>query len=127
MQTQELFPKPQAITLTIQGKIPSFKNNKMVLTHVKTKRGRRPLPRPMLITKPEFQEAMKSITDSFVSQLLSAFQTSVARISVESSIRSLIASSLPADDSWAWIPKIEIKAELCEPGREGATLVVERL
>lgn len=128
----ELLPTPKpvnslekvTIVLSGLGPIPSFKNNKMMIT--KGPSGK-PLERPLLITKPEFQQAMKKITDAIVSQCLSAFQIADVRICQESSIRSSIAWSLPADDCWEKIPEIIIRGELCEVGQEGATILIERL
>lgn len=131
------------VTLELSGAIPSFKNNKMLLPP-STKRLRDALAagnldwarsamkdflkkRTFLITKPEYQKEMDRLIDSIVSQLRCAFQTDATRTSQESSIQSWTASSMPADDWWERIPEIQIRAELCEPGHEGATVVVERL
>lgn len=112
------------VTLTAAGIIPSMKNNKMLIT--RNPRGK-PLDRPLLITKPEYQKRMAEITESFVLQLLSAFQTESGETLTGCSLRSAIASFMPADDAWTHIPEIHLKAELCEPGQEGAVLVIERL
>lgn len=131
------------LVLDLTGNIPSFKNNKMILPP-STKRLRDALKagnlewarsamkdflskRTFLITKPEYQKEMDRMIDSIVLQLRCAFQTDATRISQASSIRSWTASSMPADDWWERIPDIQIRGELCEPGREGATVVVERL
>jgi hypothetical protein len=120
----ELFSKPTPLTLEIIGLIPSFKNHKMIITKGP---GGRPLPRPLLITKPEYQERMKQITESFVLQLLSAFRTDSGETLTGCSLRSAIALCMPADDCWTQIPEIHLKAELCEPGEVGATILIERL
>lgn len=125
----DLFLDPMAtitspLVLQIKGSIPSFKNNKMLI--VKGPSGR-PLPRPLLITKPELQKRMQEIEDSFVSQLLCAFRTEDGKTLTGSSLQSVIALSVPADDCWMQLPEIHIRGELCPPGQEGATITLERL
>lgn len=121
----ELFAKPKPLVLEIKGQvIPSFKNSKMMIT--KTPQGV-PLKEPILITDPDLQKRMKRITASFVSQLLSAFRTDTGETLTGCSLRSAIAYSMPDDDCWTRIPEIRIRAELCAPGNEGATILLERL
>jgi hypothetical protein len=120
---ETLFPN-KPLTLTVQGIVPSFKNNKVLIA--KGPNGK-PLPRPLLITKPEYQKKMKAITESFVAQLLCAFRTDSGETLTGCSLRSAIASALPADDAWTHIPEIHIRAELCEPGQEGAVIVLTRI
>lgn len=124
-----MFEPPMAtitspLVLQIKGSIPSFKNNKMLI--VKSPSGR-PLPRPLLITKPELQKRMQEIEDSFVSQLLCAFRTSDGQTLTGSSLQSAIAYAVPGDDAWTCIPEIHIRGQLCPPGQEGATITLERL
>lgn len=126
---KDMWPAPMVsitspLVLEIRGDIPSFKNQKMILT--KLPNGR-PLRRPLLITKPEFQKRMREIEDSFVLQLLSAFRTSDGKTLTGRLLRSAIALSVPADDCWTWLPEIRIRAELCAKGQEGATITLERL
>jgi hypothetical protein len=125
----DMFSVPMAsiakpLALEVRGTIPSFKNSKMLIT--KDPRGR-PLRRALLITKPEFQKRMSEIVDSFVSQLLSAFQTAEGQTLTGSSLRCAIALSVPADDCWTMVPEISIQGELCQPGQEGASITIERL
>lgn len=121
-------PRPEAgknpLVLKIQGLIPGKKNNKMIVT--KGPKGR-PLPRPFLITKPEYQEALKKITESLRFQLLSAFRTPSGETLTGSNLRSLIAYSVPADDAWTHIPVLSIQGTLCEPGQESAIVIIQRL
>ena len=127
MRQSDLFNSTVAssVTLNLRGiNIPSFKNNKMVIT--KSPNGRL-LDRPLLITKPEFQKVMAAIMDSFESELCSAFQREGAQTLAASSIQSWIAWCVPADDCWEMIPEIQVSGELCEPGQEGATITIERL
>lgn len=125
----DLFPNPMAVSthpvrLELKGSIPSFKNNKILIT--KGPKGR-PLDRPLLITKPEYQKRMAEIVESFVCQLLSAFQTADGKTLTGCSLRSAIALSTPGDDAWTWVPEITIKGVLCAPGQEGASILIERL
>lgn len=127
--TQDFFPTatavgPSRIVLEVKGIVPSFKNNKILIA--KGRNGR-PLPRPMMITKPEFQKQMHAITESFVLQLLSAFQTEGGATLTGRSLRSAIASSTPEDDCWSRLPEIHLSAVLCKPGEEGATVTLERI
>jgi len=112
------------VILEIKGKIPSFKNNKMVIA--KSPQGK-PLERPLLITKPEYQKAMEEIVRSFVFQLQSVLPTGAERIWTANSLRSAIASWLPADDCWTALPEIAIKGVRCDPGGEGATVIIEKI
>lgn len=104
--------------------IPSFKNNKILIT--KSPQGR-PLDRPLLITNPEYQKIMQQMVESFVSQLRCAFQTEGGETLTGASLRSAIASSMPEDDCWTQVPDQRIRGELCRPGDEGATILIERL
>lgn len=117
-------PIPNPLILEIRGLIPGKKNNKMLVT--KDPRGR-PLRKPLLITKPEYQRALEQITESLRYQLLSACQTASGEILTASSVQSWIASSLPADDAWTHIPRMTVEAQLCECGQEGATVTIRRL
>ncbi len=135
--------KPTRITLDIRGKIPSHKNNKMLikpsgrellkylaagnlamLRHLIPAYLKRPV---MMITKPEYQRTMETMIASIESQLLCASQTALGQ-TLQTKLTPLwIASSLPADDCWTKLPEVVIRGELCEPGKEGATIVVERI
>lgn len=123
---KDFFPldKPKPVTLEIQGLIPGKKNNKMLI--VRDPRGK-PLRHPMLITKPDYQKALEKITESLRYQLLSACQTACGGTLTASSLRSWILSSLPEDDCWTRVPQMTIRGELCEPGQEGATVVIQKI
>jgi hypothetical protein len=113
------------VTIELRGiVVPSFKNNKILIA--KSPSGK-PLERPLLITKPENQKTMDKITDSIALQLLSAFRTDDGVTLTGRSLRCAIASCVPEDDCWTKVPEITIKGELCEPGNEGATIIIERL
>jgi len=124
-----LWPAPmdsitKSLILEVKGSIPSFKNNKMLLTKMPSGR---PLDRPLLITKPEYQKRIAEIEDSFVSQLLCAFQTDDGQTLTGSSLRCAIALSVPEDDCWTQVPEIHFRGEPCARGQEGATVLIERL
>jgi hypothetical protein len=136
-------PAPVILTLEIRGKIPSFKNNKMLirpsakallmaLAHgdLSAVKGQLMayLKKPILmITKPEYQQAMDRMIASIESQLLCASQTGSGQTFPANSTLCWIASCVPEDDCWTKLPEIQIRAELCEPGNEGATVVIERI
>lgn len=117
-------PITKPLVLEVKGNIPSFKNSKMLVT---CGPNGRPLKRPLLITKPEYQRRMNEIEESFVLQLLSAFRTEEGQTLTGSSLRCAIALSVPEDDCWTQISQITIRGELCEPGQEGASVTLERL
>ena len=120
---KEMQPKP--VVLELRGIIPpSFKNQKMLIT--KSAHGK-PLDRPLMITKPEYQRIMARMVDSFVSQLLCAIQTNAGETLTGLSLRSAIACAVPEDDCWTQVPDQHIRGELCEPGHEGVTITIERL
>lgn len=145
MQT-DLFSKRTAasvVKLELLGKIPSYKNNKMILkpslktvwlaltsgnlSRIKLALEAWALKPVLMITKPEYQRTMETMIASIESQLLSASQTACGQTFPESSTRSWIALSVPADDCWTKLPEIHIRAETCAPGHEGASIVIERL
>jgi hypothetical protein len=104
--------------------IPSKKNNKMF---VSTVRGR-PLKRPLLITKPEYQQWTEKAVQSLESQLLSMCQTESGEIQPGHLKLSAILSLLPADDSVNDLTEGSWKVDrTAKPGEEGATIVIERL
>jgi len=104
--------------------IPSFKTGKTAIGWL-DKLTNKIQARPM--TLPQHQKWMELAILSIESQLRSALAITDARIRTVASPRSWIASRLPLDDSWAWCPEISVKSELCAPGQEGATIVIERL
>jgi hypothetical protein len=112
------------LKLEVKGLIPGKKNNKLLVT--KDPRGR-PLRKPLLITKPEYQAALEKITEYLRSQCLCACQTECGGTLTASSLLCWTLSHLPADDCWTHVPIMEIRGELCRPGEEGATILIERL
>jgi len=117
--------QPPPIKLEIRGlTIPSFKNSKMIIT--KTPQGK-PLNRALIITKPEYQKIMRQMETDFESQLRSAFQATAGQTSAGNSIQSWTALCVPDDDCWERMPEIHMWGELCAPGLEGATILIERI
>lgn len=110
-------------TCVLRG-IPSFKTGKTAFGWW-DKFTRKIMARPL--TLPEHRKWMDLATLSIESQLRSAFQITEEKTRTVASLRSWIASRLPLDDSWAWCPSIVVQCELCQPGEEGATVVIERI
>ena len=81
--------------------------------------------RPIKVTTNEHREWMNQCVESFVSQLLSATQatdpdqTPTVRLPL-----SLIASSVPLDDSRKWITQIHVICIEVDSGDEGADIAV---
>jgi hypothetical protein len=82
---------------------PSFKNAKRAILDRNTGHMR-------TMTQKDVAARKKKLEDDLLSALLSAYQTTAPATSTASSLRSWIVSSLPADDSWKFVPKIEIEA-----------------
>lgn len=104
--------------------IPSFKNSKVVIS--KGPHGR-PLERPFLITKPELAKWMEKAVRHLESTLLYMCQTESDVIPPERSTLSAMLSRLPEDDSVNDLTQGSWSVEMCEPGREGATITLTRL
>ena len=105
------------VTLEVSGNVPGKKNSKVMVP-------RRGSQRPLLITKPEIRKFEKRLVESFRLQLLSAIQTAAGVIS-PTQRKQLLMRSLPHDDCWTQIPVVILTGELCEPGREGATITIK--
>ena len=142
LQQPEMFPPAPPLILEIKGiplpvskdrktpllvpncHIPSIKNCKMWIT--KTPQGR-PLKRPLLISKPAYQEWREKAIRALESDLLSR-----CRITGEETHKALsrlcaILSQLPADDSVNDLPQGSWTVELVPPGQEGAVIEITRL
>lgn len=104
------------IVLEIRGcaEITSFKNSKMIT------RGR-------LITDPKKQEKMDQYIRAIELALYCAYRTNESETSTAQQFRCWILSNVPLDDSWQWIPEINIKGIEVPPGHEGADIIIERL
>lgn len=148
---KELFktPKPETgsrpVTIELRGlgPVPSFKTGKKAMAWIDKstavyqafqgelwvrKRGLRLMARPL--TLPEHQKWMERAISLIASQLSSAIATE------EEEMRTglLAHCSTPwstrlaeLDDAWTHIPNITVRCELVEPGKEGASLVLEPL
>lgn len=95
------------------GNVPSKKNSKM-------------LTRGHLITKPEYQKWMEKCIQGFVSQLSSGTATIEEGMQTGALPQSLIASLMPEDDSWQWIPEIRILASKGNHN-SGALITIEQI
>lgn len=113
-------PKPVTLTVRGHGHVPSFKNNKSLFQHPKTKK-------LFIATKPERKRWMAKVIRDFESQLLSAFQTAGPGTRTAELLRSWIAQSLPWDDSGQWLREINIKVVEVPKGSEGAELTIEQI
>ena len=98
-----------ALTVTGMGHVPSFKNGKQ-----------------LFVTSKKNREWMKRCIASFVFQSLSKCQTCADGTVTADSLQSLIAS-LPPDDNWKVIPVICVTAVKCEPGNEGAEIIITEI
>lgn len=104
--------------------VPSFKTGKLAFGWI-DKVTKKVMARPL--TKPEHAKWMDLAIRNIECQLRSAFQITDERIRTAASPRSWIASLMPLDDSWAWVPELNVRSELCAPGDEGATITITRL
>lgn len=103
-----------ALEIKNQGPVPSFKNAKRIFGS-------------KLVTRKDVKKWMAQCTQSFESQLFCATVIGEGATLTAQLQRSSIASSLPHDDSWDWIPQLEVRAVLCNKGEEGATVTIEKL
>lgn len=81
----------------------------------------------MLVTEARTKKWMEKCIQDFVLQLTCATPTIDGATLMAPHPRSLIASSVPADDSRQWIPELIIRESNCEPGEEGATITIEEI
>jgi hypothetical protein len=102
------------LTLEVPGKIPSFKNCKRIC-------GDR------LVTSKHTKARMREIESSILYALLCAFQADTGKTLTGVSLRSWIVSSTPGDDCWTNMPRLTIEGELCEKGKEGATIMIDKM
>ena len=96
------------------GNLVSFKNTKMIA------RGR-------LITDPKKQAKMEQYIHAIISNLLSMYPTIAQETATGCLQQFVIASSMPADDSWQWIPEISVRVVKVAPGEEGCDILLTRL
>lgn len=101
------------------GNVVAFKNTKSIF---RTKDGRR-----FIATNPKYKKWMEKVTQSIASQLYSYFRTNEGGISTGVRLPSWIALTIPLDDSWQWIPELNVRAIMAEKGNEGAVITIERI
>lgn len=111
-----------ALAVRHQGHIPSFKNNKRAVM-IKTAHSER----FGVVTKNSTRKWMKNCIRSFELQLFSSTVTTAQGMLTAHSRHSLIASSVPADDSRQWIPEIHVRCIEVPEGEEGAEIIIERI
>jgi hypothetical protein len=97
-----------------QGPVPSFKNNKRVV-------GKK------VFTDKKTKRWMEDCIQNLGSQLFCITQIGSGETPTAPIPHSSIASSLPLDDSWEWIPEQHLYAQLVKPGEEGATIIIEKI
>lgn len=78
-----------------------------------------------MFTEPAVKKQMDAITDSFVSQVLSALATASGGTWTVAQQRSWIASRLPEDDCWTCVPDEHATGQLVPLGEEGADITIE--
>lgn len=106
---------PLPVVLEVHcGPIPSFKNRKRI-------RGKR------LVLDRDVAKRKASLTRAFESALRFWSQTAASATATGCSPPSLIALSMPFDDSLNWIPEASFNLQMVPKGREGVTLVIEKL
>jgi hypothetical protein len=116
--------KEKGETKILRG-VPSFKTGKCAIGWI-DKATKRVMARPM--TLPEHKTWMTLATQRIECQLRSILQITDEKIRMAARPRSWIASLLPLDDSWTWVPELKIQSRLCGPGEEeGATITITRL
>lgn len=99
------------------GEIQSFKNKKVI--------GRSPTGQAVLYTKPETKEQMERITMAIEFQLRSLLQTEGTGTGTGCIPLSKIVSSLPLDDSLAWIGLHSVSWRRVKKGEEGFEMTIE--
>lgn len=96
------------------GHVPSFKNKKRIC-------GKR------LVTEQKTAQWMEQAAEIIASQLHSLSLTSETGTAMECSLRSWILTSLPLDDSLAWIGTLSVNWQRTHKGNEGANITIEQL
>lgn len=102
------------------GHVPAFKNKKRSILDSNTGLQR-------TLTEPKTKQWMERCIQSFVSQLLSATQTTGDGTTPGRTKLSVIVLSLPLDDSRQWIPDTVLTTKEVPKGEEGATITIERI
>jgi hypothetical protein len=112
------------LTIKGVGNIISFKNKKRIFGLKQLRRGLWK-GTPCLITAPEVQRISKLIIRSIESQLSGEFRTKGGETTMGCSLPLWIASSMPLDDSLAWMPENHQRVEYVQKGEEGAIIIIE--
>jgi len=102
------------------GHVPSFKTQKRAGIH-------RVTGQPFVVSKKEIRDWMEHVTRDFELQLLCATQIKDGVTLMAPLPRSLIASSMPLDDSRQWISELLIVSADVAPGEEGAHITIQEI
>ncbi len=128
LMEKEASTNPRRLVLDIQvpGNVPSFKNNKRaVIQHRLSNEGK---PFAKIILDPKTAERMEAIIQSIVFALCIEYQTRGSATGTGCNLPSWIASSVPLNDSFAWIPESGgWTVEYVEPGKEGVVIILEEI
>ena len=109
------------LVLTVQGKqIPSKKNRHYCSVPKPGRRAR-------VLMDEKIKKRLEAITRDFVFQLLSESQTTAPTMQTGCSRLSWIASLMPGDDSWKWVPDLTVHCEKVAKGQEGCEITIERI
>ena len=118
-------PGAGTIRLVVKGigNCPSFKNRKRAILDSNTGKMR-------TLTEPKAKQWMEKCIQSLSSQLLAYSQTTEGGTLTDAQrqcLTALLRQSDQFDDSWQWIPEIDIRSRLVEQGQEGAEVEIEYL
>jgi len=100
--------------------VPSFKNKKRAILDRNTGLMR-------TLTEPKAKQWMEKCIQSFASQLISGEAINGVVMQTGHYQPSWTASLLPKDDSVNWVPELHIYVTECQPGEEGAEIIIERI
>lgn len=110
------------IVLQIQnlGPVPSFKNHKSIFRNKRTGKS-------FIASDPKKKKWMESVIQSFVYQLSGLFPTKDRETHGECQKRLLTASSLPLDDSLAWMIPGRQGVKKVNKGEEGSIIIIQKI
>jgi hypothetical protein len=109
-----------ALAVKNQGHVPSFKTLKQASINQQT-------GKPFVRTPANVKAWMLRCIANFESQLFLDTQITGPETPTAPNQPSWIASLLPLDDSWQWIPEQHIYCEKVEKGKEGAIIIIEKI
>ena len=107
------------------GPIPSFKNHHRIAGLKKQSDGQW-LGRPKTIVRSDIKERKQSIINAIASQLRSIAPI-VEGLTIQECWKRFVTRSLPRDDCWEDLEIGKVTTEICVPGQEGCTIIIEKL